>query len=231
MPIRSIQAKEVYEELWKDRAAMGTALFTLILDSYGQEIFDMDPEAFRKELEEGFGVDDIPTINTDKVWTLWSSLTTDLVHTDPATFINAANVLNGTSLSYDVFDVADVYECAWTIMELSLLDNDTPNRFSPEVRRYIGEICKEQGLYRPPIILAKVVDFGNKDYASTIESHALDVTELQAMLKAQQEFSNDIVNYVNKQTSRLMLQMNSLPLINKDTAGWNTFITDLGKQS
>lgn len=231
MPIRSIQAKKVYEELWRDRAAIGTALLTLVLDSYGQEIFDMDPEAFRKELEEGFGVDDIPAINTDKVWSLWSALTTDLVHTDPATFINAANVLNGTPLSYDVFDVADVYECAWTLVELSLLDSETPNRLSPEVRRYIGEICKEQGLYRPPVILAKVADFGGKDYSSTIESHAVDTVELQTMLKAQQEFSNDVSSYVDRQTSRLMLQMNSLPLMNKDTASWNTFVANFGKQS
>lgn len=229
MPIRSIQAKQVYDELWRDRAAMGTALLTLVLDSYGQEIFEMDPAAFRQELEDGFDVQDIPAINTDKVWALWNALTTDLVHTDPATFINAANVLNGTPLSYDIFDVADVYECAWAITELSLLDAETPNRLSPEIRRYIGEICKEQGLYRPPALLTRVADFANKDYASNIESYATDPVELQTMLKAQQEFSNDVTNYVNRQTSRLMLQLNSLPLINKDSNSWNTFVTNFGK--
>lgn len=208
---------------------MGTALLTLVLDSYGQEIFEMDPEAFRLEIEEGFGVSDIPAVNTDKIWGLWNSLTTDLVHTDPATFMNVANALNGTALSYDVLDVADVYECAWATVELSLLDADTPNRFSPEVKRYIGEICKEQGLFRPPVMLFKVADFGDKNYASNIENSAVDVVELQTMLKAQQEFANDISNYVNRQTSRLMLQMNSLPLINKDTENWNKFVTNFGK--
>jgi hypothetical protein len=229
VPIRSIEAKKVYDEIWRDRGAIGTALLTLVLDSYGQEIFEMDPEAFRKEIEEGFGVSDIPAVNTDKIWGLWNSLTTDLVHTDPATFINVANTLNGTTLSYDVFDVADVYECAWATVELSLLDSETPARFSPEVKRYIGEMCKEQGLFRPPVMLARVADFGDKNYASNIENSAVDVVELQTMLKAQQEFANDISNYVNRQTSRLMLQMNALPLINKDTTTWNKFVTNFGK--
>lgn len=229
MPIKSINAQKIYDELWQDRSAIGTALLTLVLDSHGQEIFDLDPQAFREEIEDSFRVKDIPDLNTDKVLALWNSLTTDLVHTDPATFINAANVLNGTPLSYDILDIADVYECAWTIVELSLLDSETPNRLSPEVRRYIGEICKEQGLYRPPAALVKVADFGNPNYASNIESHAVDQTELQTMLRAQQEFSNDVKTYVDRQTSRMMLQLNSLPLINKDSKSWNTFVTNFGK--
>lgn len=229
MPIKSITAQKVYDEIWKDRAAIGTVLLTLVLDSYGQEIFDMDPEAFRQEIEEGFRVSDIPAVNTDKVWGLWNSLTTDLVHTDPSTFINVANVLNGTSLSYDVFDLADIYECAWAVTELTMLDSDTPNRLSPDVRRYIGEVCKEQGLYRPPAVLVKVADFGNPNFASNIESHAIDSTELQTMLRAQQEFSNDVKSYVDRQTSRMMVQLNSVPLINKDTKSWNTFVTNFGK--
>jgi hypothetical protein len=229
MPIRSIEAQKIYDEIWKDRAAIGTVLFTLVIDSYGQEIFDMDPQAFREELEEGFRVSDIPAVNTDKVWVLWNALTTDLVHTDPSTFINAANVLNGTALSYDVFDLADIYECAWAITELTMLDAETANRLSPEVKRYIGEVCKEQGLYRPPSVLLKAADFGNQNYAANIESHAVDGTELQVMLKAQQEFSDDVKRYVDRQTSRMMLQLNSIPLINKDTKSWNTFVTNFGK--
>ena len=146
MPINSVTSKRTYEQLWNSRDTVGTTLLTLVLDSYGQEAFDMDPQALRQEIEEGFGVSDIPTISTDKIWALWSSLTSDLVHGDVSTFMNTANVLSGTSMSYDVFDIADVYECAWAITELTMLDSSTPERLSHDVRRYLGEICKEQGL-------------------------------------------------------------------------------------
>lgn len=229
MPVKSVTSQQTYQQLWQDRGTIGSVLLTLVLDSYGQEIFDMDPQGFRLELEDGFGVADIPAISTDKVWTLWSALTTDLVHTDPATFINAANVLNGTPLSHDIFDIADVYECAWAVTELTLLDPTTPERLGSGVRRYIGEVCKEQGLYRPPETLVQVADFGGRNYASNIESHAVDTVELQTMLKAQQEFSNDVKAYVNRQTNKLMLQLNNTPLINKDSASWNKFVGNFGK--
>jgi len=230
MPIKSIQAKQAYEQLWTSRDTLGTTLLVLVIDSFGQEIFDMDPEAFRQELQEAFGVQDIPVLNTDKVWALWNALTTDLVHTDVPTFINAANVLNGTMLSYDIFDPADVYECAWTITELTLLDGDTPNRLSPEVRRYIGEICKEQGLYRPPVVLSNVADFGSGDYYARVEENVVDTTELQVMNNSQQDFAADIMGYVSRQTSRLMTQLNGVPLINKDSKTWTKFINNFAKE-
>jgi hypothetical protein len=198
----------------------------MVLDSYGQEIFEMDPQAFRQEIEEGFGVSDIPTISTDKVWALWHSLSSDLVHTDVSTFMNAANVLNGTPMSYDVFDIADVYECAWTITELTMLDASTPDRLSPEVRRYIGEICKEQGLYRLPPMLAKVADMGAQDYAANMESNADTSEAMQMMVQDQLAFQQDVAAYVQRMVSKMMLELNNVPLINKDHKSWNSFVTN-----
>jgi hypothetical protein len=196
----------------------------MVLDSYGQEIFDMDPQAFRQEIEEGFGVSDIPAINTDKVWALWAALTTDLVHTDVSTFINTANVLSGTPMSYDVFDIADVYECAWAITELTMLDSSTPERLSPDVRRYIGEVCKEQGLYRPPPVLAKVADMGPGDFAANVESHADTRESMQMMIQNQLAFQEDVKAYVNRKTAKMMLELNNTPLVNKDIGTWNKFV-------
>ena len=229
MPVNSITSKQTYQQLWLGRDTIGSSLLTLVLDSYGQEIFELDPTAFRKELEEGFQVADIPEVNTDKVWTLWLALTSDLVHQDVSTFINAANVLNGTPLSYDVFDIADVYECAWAITELTMLDPETPNRLSPEVKRYIGEVCKEQGLYRVPGALKAVADLGARDYAANVESHATDSVELQVMFKAQQEFSQDVIRYVNRQANKLMIELNGAPLLNKDDKSWNSFVSNFSK--
>jgi hypothetical protein len=51
MPINSVTSKRTYEQLWNSRDTVGTTLLTLVLDSYGQEAFDMDPQALRQEIE------------------------------------------------------------------------------------------------------------------------------------------------------------------------------------
>ena len=230
MPVNSVTAKQTYEQLWKSRDTVGTTLLVMVLDSYGQEIFEMEPEALRKELEEGFRVTDIPSISTDKLWALWNSLTTDLVHKDVSTFMNTANVLSGTPLSYDVFDIADPYECAWAVTELTLLDPSTPDRLSSEVKRYIGEICKELGLYRLPASLTKVADMGARDYAANMESHASDNASLQTIVADQTSFRDDVQAYVTRRTNKLMLELNQTPLINKDTNSWTKFISNFAKE-
>ena len=224
MPVKSVTSQQTYEQLWKSRDTVGTTLLIMVLDSYGQEVFDMDPQAFRQEIEEGFGLSDIPAISTDKVWALWSSLTTDLVHMDVSTFMNTANVLNGTLMSYDVFDIADVYECAWAITELTMLDISTPERLGSDVRRYIGEVCKEQGLYRPPPVLAKVADLGSEDFAANVESHADTQEAMQMMIQNQLAFQADVKAYVDRRTAKMMLELNNTPLVNKDTGTWNKFV-------
>ena len=226
MPVHSVTSRQTYEQLWRSRDTVGTTLLVMVLDSYGQEIFEMDPQAFRQELEEGFGVSDIPAISTDKVWALWHSISSDLVHTDVSTFMNAANVLSGTPMSYDVFDIADVYECAWAITEMTMLDASTPDRLSPDVRRYLGEICKEQGLYRLPPMLAKVADMGAQDYAANVESNADTPEAMQVMVQDQLAFQQDVAAYVERRVSKMMLELNNVPLINKDHKSWNSFVTN-----
>lgn len=226
MPVRSVTSKQAYEQLWKSRDTVGTTLLVMVLDSYGQEVFDMDPQAVRQEIEEGFGVSDIPAISTDKIWALWNSLSSDLVHTDISTFINTANVLSGTPLSYDVFDVADVYECAWAITELTMLDPATPERLSPEVKRYIAQICQEQGLYRPPQVLAKVLDGNFESLAVNMESNAANPQDLQVIVQDQLAFQADVKGYVERRMAKMMVELNNAPLINKDSKSWNKFVTN-----
>jgi len=156
-------------------------------------------------------------------------LTTDLVHTDVSTFMNCANVLSGTPMSYDVFDIADPYECAWAITELTMLDSNTPERLSPEVRRYIGEICKELGLYRLPPSLSKVAEMGPNDYVANMESYATDTVQLQIMIQNQIKFKDDVQAYVDRRTSKMMLELNNVPLMNKDSRSWNKFVSGFAK--
>jgi hypothetical protein len=100
---------------------------------------------------------------------------------------------------------------------------------SPEVRRYIGEVCKEQGLYRLPQALAKVADMGRDNYTANMESHAADTVEAQMIVQNQVQFRDEVQAYVQRQTNRLMVQLNGAPLINRDTKSWNSFVDTFSK--
>lgn len=224
MPIKSIEAEQAYQALWLDPTTAGAVLFILTIDSYGQEIFDLEPVVIREELESGFRVNNIPQVNIDKLMAIWTSLASDTVHTDVPTFINACNALSGTMIDAANFDPADPYEIAWGIAELTFMDASTPQRLGSDVKRYIGETCKAFGIFRPPYILASVADFGDDNYAANAESHAVTSEDLQGMNSRQDEYKQDIADYVQRQTTKLILDLHKTPLIHRDDKAWGKFV-------
>ena len=222
MPIKTLSANQTYRSLFSSPSTSGTALFTLCLDEFGQDGLNVDPIGLLEDIKVTFNIPDVPQVNFDKIQILWTALTTDLVHTDPSTFIQAANALNGSAISFDIFDPADPYECAWAITELTLLDKDTANRLSPEVRRYIGEACKEAGLVKIPAILSNVADFGDDDYFELTSIQTASLEDSQVYLANQTIFKQEIDTYVEDKLKSLFHELNILPLQNRE-AGWSEF--------
>ena len=142
-------------------------------------------------------------------------MTTDLVHKDPSTFINTANALNGTAISFDIFDPADPYECAWALTELTMLDPETPKRLDADVRRYIGEVCKESGLVKVPEILASVADFGDEDYFELSAINVERMEDAQVFLANQAARKEEIETYVSDKLRSMIHELNILPLQNR----------------
>jgi len=222
MPIKTLSANQTYRSLFSSTATSGTALFTLCLDEFGQDGLKLDPLGLLEDIKSAFNIPDVPQVNFDKIQILWTALTTDLVHTDPSTFIQACNALNGSAISFDIFDPADPYECAWVITELTLLDSSTPDRLSPEVRRYIGEACKEAGLVKVPAILGNVADFGDDDYFELASISTERLEDSQVYLANQEAFRQEIEIYVEDNLKSLLHELNILPLQNRE-AGWSEF--------
>ena len=226
MPLKTLAASQIYKSLWASHETSGTALLTLCLDEFGQEGLNRDPLGLVEDIKDTFQIPDIPQVNVDKVQSLWTALTTDLVHTDPSTFIQTCNALNGAPISFDIFDPADPYECAWAITELTLLDADTPERFSAEVRRYVGEACKEYGLVKVPSILGDIADFGTDDYFELAKIQTDSIEGGQVFLANQAAFKEGIETYVQDSLRSLIHELNILPLQNRE-AGWSKFYSSM----
>lgn len=222
MPLKTFKASQIYKSLLTSTDTSATALFTLCLDEFGQEGLEGDPLGLVEDIKSAFRVPDLPQVNLDKIQSMWIALTTDLVHKDPSTFINTANAFNGTAISFDIFDPADPYECAWAVTELTLMDPETPERFDADVRRYIGEACKESGLVKVPEVLAKVADFGDDDYFELSAISVERMEDAQVFLANQRAQKEEIEKYVADKLRSTIHELNILPLQNRE-AGWSKF--------
>jgi hypothetical protein len=220
--LKTFASSQVYKSLWASHETSATALLTLCLDEFGQEGLDGDPLALVEDIKSAFGVGDVPQVNLDKVMSLWTSLTTDLVHTDPSTFIQACNALNGTPISFDIFDPADPYECAWTLTELSLLDSEAIGSLSSQVRRYIGETYKDAGIIKVPSIIAAAADFGDDDYFELAAINTENLGDSSVFLANQQAYQEEIEKYVEDKLRSLLHELNILPLTNRE-GEWSQF--------
>jgi hypothetical protein len=229
MPLKTFKASEIYKSLLTSKETSATALFTLCLDEFGQDGLDGDPLGLAEDIKTIFRISDLPQVNLDKIQSMWIALTTDLVHTDPSTFINTANALSGTAISFDIFDPADPYECAWALTELTMLDPETSDRLSPDVRRYIGEACKESGLVKVPEILSNAADFGDDDYFELAAINVEQMEDAQVFLANQAAHKEEIESYVADKLRSMIHELNILPLQNRE-AGWSSFYEDMVKK-
>jgi len=221
MPITSVHSKDIYSTLWSDKNTYGSILLALVVDELGTESFDLDPQALRMDINQVFGVE-ASDLAMDKVNSLILALTTDLVHTDVSSFINAANALSGTPLNPLVFDPAEPLECAWAITELSLIDPDSADRWGVDVLKYIEESCRYFGIYRFPKVIKDILG-SVRDAAPALEATSTDPTQLQVMVEDQNDLSESIQKEVEKHTKQLIAMMDVLPLQTSDNEAWKDF--------
>lgn len=160
-------------------------------------LLNLHPTALRGELRDILRITDIPQSSMDLLMAATLIAQTDLFYRDLPTFIDVCNILSGSPVSPDVFDPADVYEIAWALAEAYLLDPpETPDvhadRFSEEIREYIGFMAVEEGMLSLPAILSpgvmpanvSVPTFGSGDLdVAMAEADRLRHLELEDMLR------------------------------------------------
>ncbi len=195
-----------------------TTLLVWALDTFGPEVLEWHPTTVKMEIEAAAGVK-VPKANLDKLLAAIVVVTTDLFFKDAARFVQLANVLAGDDFEPDEFEPADAAECAWAVSEALLLvppDEDDPEPFSDEVRRYIGHVLKEEGFVRPPDVL-RVAIAG--DASARVAADWGDDRELLAAIMAEDARKGaEITQVVKAGLAELVDQLQSLPLREGSTA-------------
>lgn len=177
-----------------------TLLYVLIRNTYGDEAFDWDPASLYLELREDFNAEPATEV-MDRISATQVLVTTDAFFERPDAFINICNTIADGSPSFSVFDTATVEECAWGLVEVSLIRDLLP--FNSAVKRYVRHILLQDGYdsVNPPEIFTEFFD-------ATPDAEEL-VDAAQEMSPS--ENAGVLAEYVDEQMQILVHQFNEIP--------------------
>ena len=224
MPLATLDQQKL-RILLRDDDAFATSLLAVCLDKYGTDVFEWDPKTLRLSVEEDFGVD-LPPINGDKLQSLILVYTTDLPYVSVEAFNHVCNVLSGSEANFRMWDVLSPEEAIWGMYEMSLnvaIDlgpSERPPEYSHEVRRYLGVILKNDGIFEPPDIL-RIAEMEDSD--KDIEQWADDPVMFNAAFDKQRTEKARLLEFVGTRLLELLQELNGLPLHDRDAESWNKF--------
>lgn len=201
-----------------------TILFLLACDAFGAEFLGQrnedgswdepwHPTTIRMELEKEFGLI-LPPINLSKIVAAITLVTTNYFYRDVRKFIDICNILSGDDFSPGTFDPANAAEIIWGVSEAMLLypadDDKEDTEFSPEIRGYIAEVLKADGIASAPDVLKLGAE---SDASQHIQTNFSDDPEMFAAIwKVQQAKNSDLTDMVKENFREMLVQLRVLPL-------------------
>ena len=169
------------------------------------ELADLEPKTIRLELRDHYRVAILPD-NFDRLMALVVAISTDLFYQSLPAFIEVCNILGGTPPDADVFDPADVYEMAWGITEVKMVDKDADVDFSIDIRKYIGQMLYEEGFISPPALLA-VADMPPLPSPAEL---GFDAELTTSVIQADQERHADVESVVKENLTNMLRQVQQI---------------------
>ena len=127
----------------------------IILDMYGMEALQWEPETIYSELESA-GVR-VTAMLADKINAGISAINSDIYFKSVEAFTSINSVIGGKLISGHSFNAADLDDIVKGCTEVRLLlgkDIYDKSGYSHEVAIYAGSLLSMQGITRPPSILA-----------------------------------------------------------------------------
>jgi hypothetical protein len=230
MPVTLLQ--ERIAAAWMRPDLYGTSLLALLLDQWGTEALEWDPETIRRELADEFGVS-LPPAAEQKLQAVLTILNSDGFYRDVMVFQHVCRALCGQESDFQQFEPLEPHEAAWGVFEASLLqDPESVPQLDEQVCRYVGLILSEHGLHQKPrslkfALFPKEEAKNHADQASGESGPAgaddlvgSDPAIFQAFYRRNAEDTKSIDDLVRSNFQVLLGQLDKLPLNERDHQGW-----------
>lgn len=210
--------KRRIRDILENPETFGTVLMAILLDNYGTEFFNWEPQSVRWQLRDDFQAN-LPQVNQDKIWSLITAMTTNQFQTSWEIFSQTCRSLNGEEADFSTFAPNDPEDLIWGVVEVLL--NDPPDKesgteeFSPEIANYVGVILTENGIWQPPELLSFAA-YAQEDPTLSAEDAFTDDPDMFAASQQNQGIrKQQLEQYVKERLSNLFSQLSQAPLINK----------------
>lgn len=214
--IPSVDRKGCCQLLMSDMA-FATTMVAIVVNEYGTECFEWDPETLKMEINDDFHIQ-IKPANFDRLMTGINAITSDDFYQSLPDFINYCNVLSGSTYDPSTWDPADVLEIAWGIIEVLLLsppDDGNDDPFCEEITAYIGKQLDAEGIMTPPDVLRIAVR--DSDPATVVGGeYSDDPIMFASIYEFEANKTTDINDTVKARLRELMSQLQSLPFNTTD---------------
>lgn len=188
-----------------------TTLLTICIDRYGSECLEWDPLVLAMELQRDFGVS-MPAESLDRLQAGATVMLTNMYFQNLESFVSISNSMNFQSIAKDNFIPADVDDMAWTATEIHLLlGQDYKDMvFSPQVALYAGTVLQQEGILKPPSVLAFAI------YPEQPLSEGVDQTKdpimYQTTWSVQSERTKEVEDRLQERMQLLFAQLKELPI-------------------
>lgn len=145
-------SKTIIAEVLQDENTPASAIYPILLNEFGSEMHEWEPETIWMEIQDEYGID-LVDCNKDKLIAVIGLLTTNSFYENFQAFEAIGKSLNGQTADFEWVTPLTPEEATWAVIESKLLD-ETPEEFSREIQAYVREVLREGGLYTSPPALS-----------------------------------------------------------------------------
>jgi len=199
------------KDIFKDPGLFCSSVLLMLVDTFGAEVVNWEPETIYAAMKERFGVE-MNNLLADKINAALSLLSSDIYYQDLTAFNTTNRVLSFRYADFDEFVPAPVDDTAWGVTEVSLIvGKEDQTDFNEDVKRYVGLLLETEGITRPPEILS-FATFSTRDQDERTMALAQDPAMASMYETRQIQEIEKINKLVQDNLVRLMQQIAELPL-------------------
>ena len=189
---------------------LATVIHAIMLDQYGEQVYDWDPATVYLEAQADFKAD-MCTEAMDRWAAIQIIMGSDAVFTRLDAFLAVANTLSDGTPFFTSFNPVTTEEAAWALAEIALNREMLP--FSYAIKQYLKQVLKQDG-------------FSEGDYPAIFEEVFGKSPRSEDVRDGLAAIGNDsnIGIYIEDQLQDMVVQFNRIP----DLSNVDNLITQRG---
>lgn len=187
-----------------------TSLALVAMKNLGEEALTMDPLIVRDAMEEILGIQQMPQRMFDKLNCGLTLLGTEAYTKTIEGFLQMTACMNGDVLESDVASMCTIEDCAWGVWEYINLNGDITTdgkpseEFSEDIKVYIREAAKLEGLYKLPNWLSFA------EPVAALPDLTDDMNVFNIFMSRQEDTISTMNKYVTDRMAELSNELNRL---------------------